>query len=773
MGNIVLLDDLTINKIAAGEVIERPASVVKELMENSIDAGATSVTVEIKNGGITYIRITDNGKGFLPDDMEIAFERHATSKIRSAKDLEEVKSMGFRGEALASIAAIARVELTSRAQDSETGYRIVVEGGNVISKEETGCPKGTTIIVENLFYNTPVRYKFLKKDFTELGYVEDVVNRIALVNPGIAIRLQSLGKTLVQTNGNGSIKDTVYSIFGKDIAENVISVDYKFEDMKVTGCIGKPEIAKANRTGQLFFVNGRFIKDKILTSAAEQAFKGVVTAGKFGFLILNLEIDSHQIDVNVHPAKLEIRFQEENKIFKLVYHAIKETLTNMKKSAPEEKDILELIKEGSTTKFDLKELERQRDYIYSKPTANIEEEDIPVSNTGNLIEDLYNDRLRQHAIEDVSNEFEDIKENHNKNNNTDETKVEHETDGVDYFEDVLKFQEELKKCENDKETIIDDRNEISSLEEHKLNETDKTSNVDEYINQIKDRLITIEEPAEGNISIEMPAEPVKMEKIKTSYTNEPLSEKNENKDEKDLNNSFEEMYRKTFGIKPVEKNEEKVNKDEDKLKLQTAESVKSIDNNLYNNVKYKFVGVVFSKFVIIEIDNELYIIDQKVANERIIFEKMKKSYYAYGNRESQMMLLPDVIELTNKQMDIARDNLLLLRKAGFEYEEFGESTIKLVGVPDVCIDLETKDLFVEILDEINKVARTSKDEIEEKFIATIAASAAKKEKIAVTFEEVDSLMRKLLILDNPFSGINGNPIAIKLSQIDIEKKISK
>ncbi len=198
MGNIVLLDDLTINKIAAGEVIERPASVVKELVENSIDAGATNISIETRNGGISYIRITDNGKGFMPDDMEIAFERHATSKIRRAEDLETVKSMGFRGEALASIAAIARVELTSKTEESSIGYKIVVEGGRIISKEEVGCPKGTTITVENLFFNTPVRYKFLKKDFTEAGYIEDAVTRIALVNPDIGIKLISSGKTIIR-----------------------------------------------------------------------------------------------------------------------------------------------------------------------------------------------------------------------------------------------------------------------------------------------------------------------------------------------------------------------------------------------------------------------------------------------------------------------------------------------------------------------------------------------------------------------------------------------
>ena len=269
MGNIVLLDDNTINQIAAGEVIERPASVVKELMENAIDAGATSIKVEIKNGGISYIRITDNGKGIAPDDMEMAFERHATSKIRKAQDLETVKSMGFRGEALASIAAISKIELSSKTQDSDIGYKIQIEGGRIINKEETGCPKGTTISIQDLFFNTPVRYKFLKKDFTEAGYIEDAVTRIALVHPEIAVQLISSGKTVIQTPGNNDAKAVIYSIYGKDIAENILDVSYEYEDIKITGVIGKPVVARSNRSNQLFFVNQRYIKDKTLTSAAE------------------------------------------------------------------------------------------------------------------------------------------------------------------------------------------------------------------------------------------------------------------------------------------------------------------------------------------------------------------------------------------------------------------------------------------------------------------------------------------------------------------------
>ena len=717
MGNIVLLDDLTINKIAAGEVIERPASVVKELMENSIDAGATTVTAEIKNGGISYIRITDNGKGFLPDDMEIAFERHATSKIRSAKDLEEVKSMGFRGEALASIAAIAHVELTSRTADSEVGYKIVVEGGKIISKEVTGCPRGTTIVVENLFFNTPVRYKFLKKDFTELGYVEDAVTRIALVNPNIAVKLISFGKSIIQTTGNGVLKDTVYSIYGKDIAENIVNVDYQFEDMSVKGCIGKANIAKSNRTNQLFFVNGRYVKDKTLTSAADQAFKGLLPVGKYGFLILNLEIDSHQIDVNVHPAKLEIRFQEENRVFKLVYHAIKESLIQDNynenkqqedKKENKEEDILELIKEGYNTKFDSKELEKQREFIYSDKIDNNDEQINNInedsadfsSNTGNLIEDIFNDKMNSIGKSSSYNSIED---------------------------------------DESKNKSIDNNSEHSQIDDVVLNEkSDQDNSSDKK-----------EEPSEESLN----------EKVI-------------------LDSTFEEMYRKTFGKLPVDNktNSEKNEKKEEKsdFNIETAEDVVSFENrNLFNKVKYKYIGIAFSSYVIVEIEKELYIIDQRSANERIMYEKLKKNYYSDTQKDAQMMLLPDIITLTHKEMDIAKDNMLLFKKAGFEVEEFGENTVKLTGVPTVCLDLDTKELFLECLNEINTVARTAKKEIEEKFIATVACKVAVKFKLALTFEEVDNLMQKLLILENPFVNPNGKSIAIKLSQADIEKKFSK
>ena len=326
MGSIVLLDELTINQIAAGEVIERPANVVKELVENSIDAGATQINVEIENGGISLIRITDNGKGIAPDDVEIAFERHATSKIRSSADLTKISTMGFRGEALASIAAIAKVELVTKTVDSELGTKIIVEGGDVVSIEECGAPQGTTITIKELFFNTPVRYKFLKKDFTEAGYIETTMERIALINPNIAFKLMNNKKQILKTNGNGDLQTCIFNIFGKDISQNIVNVNFEYEGIKIQGVVGKPEIARSNRANQMFYVNSRYIKDKTLGAAVEEAYRTLIPQGKFGFCVLNVILNSEFVDVNVHPAKLEVRFTDENNVFKAVYHGVRNAL---------------------------------------------------------------------------------------------------------------------------------------------------------------------------------------------------------------------------------------------------------------------------------------------------------------------------------------------------------------------------------------------------------------------------------------------------------------
>ena len=740
MGNIVLLDDLTINKIAAGEVIERPASVVKELVENSIDAGANKITIETKNGGITYIRITDNGKGFLPDDLEMAFERHATSKIREAQDLETVTSMGFRGEALASIAAISHVELVSKTEDNEIGKKIEVKGGNVINIEDAGCPKGSTITVTDLFYNTPVRYKFLKKDFTEAGYIEDVVTRIALVHPEISIKLINSGKVIIQTSGNGDMKSVIYSIYGKDVAENIVDVKYEYEDIKVSGVVGKPVIARSNRANQLFFVNKRYIKDKTLTSAAEQGYKGLLTIGKYGFLVLNIEMNPQKVDVNVHPAKLEVRFEDENKVFKAIYHSIRDSL--LKEDLIPDKTKIELDKQNPNSTWKINE-----NTLLQKIETDKKEE---IKNEEPKIDILAEiNKMQNSPVPDLSEIIEKSdEENINK-----------------------KDLEEKKEDINNRYKETKEEGPISKLGE--LFNKFANKNKEEPIDETKNFVAQIYEKKEEN-KLEENLEETK--KIDLSEVNEKIKELDKLKVEPDYKD-FEEMYALTFGktIKEEPKLEENIKEytvtDKD---LKTVKNVSIFEKLPKQEIPdYKYIGIAFSTYIIIEMNGELYIIDQHAAHERIMYEKIKANYYSDKNKDSQLMLLPDIINLSHKDMQIAKDNIEIFEKAGFILEEFGENTIKLSGVPTVCLDLDTKELFLETLDEINTVARTAKQEIEEKFIATVACKAAVKANMALTKEEVDNLMKQLLVLPNPFTCPHGRPTAIRMTKTDIEKKFSR
>ena len=893
MGNIVLLDDLTINKIAAGEVIERPASVVKEMLENSIDAGAKNITVEIKNGGISLIKIIDDGVGIAEDDMEIAFERHATSKIRKAEDLESIKSMGFRGEALASIAAISKIEMVSKKENDEVGHKIVVEGGKTVEFTEEARSVGTTITVRNLFYNTPVRYKFLKKDYTEAGYIEDAVTRIALVNKNVAIKLISNGKTIIQTNGNGDLKTLIYSIYGKDIAAEVIELDYEYEGIKVSGVIGKPVIARANRSNQLFFLNGRYIKDKNLSAAADQAYKGMIPIGRYGFIILNLEMDPKLVDVNVHPAKLEVRFEEESKVFKAVYHAIKSSLAKS--------ELVENVEKENSSQNDAEINENNETNIETNIDKNIDKNS---NNKINVEDDLSNFSMKNShekksggiaglfhkIIKEPEETVEELSNNHleeifkyrqglKNDKSSNENIREFDSNNVDNFEennlkisendeiekeDILNKKIEIAKTINDneiskkislgntfissntKELDVNNVNElikdattkmlsikmaekqptqIVNTEEIRNEEFDKTQKIDlsshnsiqdtviaeENLNSLPQNTIVLNNNEKNELSKEninniqekdalndINNEKINSDNDEFSKIAEKLMEARLSSDNTQMidtgrvrealkeenfetNPEFDKMYKKTFGVDPfsVRKEKELEKLEQEKINASGDFSYPAENMNVfeekedYPEISYKFIGIVFSTYIIIEIKNEMYIIDQHAAHERIMYEKVKANYYSEDEKDEQLLLLPDVISLTHKEMAIAKENVEMFAKAGFTFEEFGDNTIKLVTVPGMCEELNTKQLFLDILDEIDTVAVTARQEKEDKFIATVACKAAVKAKMKLDEKEVKSLMNKLLELPNPFTCPHGRPTAIKMTKYDLEKKFSR
>ena len=786
MGNIVLLDDLTINQIAAGEVIERPASVIKEMVENSIDAGATNITVEIKNGGISYIKITDNGKGIAQDDLEIAFERHATSKIRSAEDLDTVTSMGFRGEALASIAAIANVEMISKTSEQDIGYKVVVEAGEILEKVEAGCSTGTSITVRNLFFNTPVRYKFLKKDYTESGYIEDVITRVALVHPEISIKLINTGKTVIQTNGNGDLKSVIYSIYGKDVADAVLPVSYTYEDITVEGIIGKPEIARSNRAYQLFFVNKRFIKDKTLSAATEQAYKGMIPIGKFGFVVLNLTMNPAKVDVNVHPAKLEVRFEEESKVFQSIYHSIKDTLLKNDLVAGSPRTRAEDVMEISNKKVLENDSQNGVQSVkYDNANEDIETENKPSSN------------LREGSLFGTHKPTEEQIKTYTQMESQIKTNVGEPINTADVLEELKKLQANIQKEVEANPSIklnnsyLQMNDEIKKKEEELINKQKvELEQVKPEVENIKQENQEQELPEQHNLQQENSenesVEQNTIGKEKNIYTPktegfEKIKDKIEELDNNtsSVSENFDEMYQKLFGTAPIKTSQEE--KKQTGPFANVAEAVDLVKNNCsvfdegeeYKVLPYKFIGIVFSTYIIIEMNKEMYIIDQHAAHERIMYEKVKKNYYSDSTKDSQMLLLPDVITLSHKEMLISKENMAMFEKAGFCLEEFGENTIKLTGVPTICLDLDTKDLFLETLDEINTVARTAKQEKEEKFIATVACKAAVKANMALTKEEVESLMDQLLDLPNPFTCPHGRPTAIKMTKYDIERKFAR
>lgn len=723
MGNIVLLDELTINQIAAGEVIERPANVVKELVENSLDAGATSVSVEVQNGGITYIRITDNGKGIARDDVEIAFERHATSKIRKADDLIRVSTMGFRGEALASIAAIAKVELVTRTKDEEMGTKLIVEGGNIISKEECGAPFGTTITIRELFYNTPVRYKFLKKDFTEGGYIETAVERIALINPNIAFKLINNKKEVLQTSGNGSMQDVVYNVFGKDIAQNLADVEFEYEGIKIGGVVGKPEIARSNRANQMFYVNGRFIKDKTLTAAADEAYRTMIPHGKFGFCILDIKMPNELVDVNVHPAKLEVRFSEEGKVFKAIHYAIKNTLLGVDLTRKE--SVGDDYATSTTTSANMAAITAlNADATSANAVATT------TATTGISAHEAIIGKIDNAELPKVSG-FASIKatpaaEKEVKKTLFDLFKGKQEARAN---ETTLKSNEyiiEVAKSNKSNDSIIQKLSAMTEptatmkplAEAVDLGDTDVTSMPLNNITQISDLAVMNELNVKGMVTNDQVEE------------TQPL--------EQEVKNIFEQVY-------------------EDKAPIP----------------EYKILGVAFNTYILLEIDDDIYILDQHAAHERVLYEKVKENFYRAGGKEIQMLLLPDILEVSKRDMHAIRDHIDLFEQAGFAIEEFGDNTIKINGVPAICFEMNTRDLFMDIIDGIDITNRTNAQDIEEKFISTVACKAAVKANMKLDDREIRGLMDQLMLLENPFTCPHGRPTAMRLTKTEIEKKFSR
>ncbi len=714
------------------------------MCENSIDAGATSITVEIEKGGISLVRITDNGKGISPDDIALSFERHATSKIRRAEDLLKISTMGFRGEALASIAAVSKIEMTTRTVDNSLGIKVKVENGEIVEQEECGAPVGTTILVSELFYNTPVRYKFLKKDFTEGGYIEDTVSKIALVHPEISFKFINNKKTVFQTLGNGDMKSVIYNVFGKDVSSNLLDVDMEHEGVRVTGVVGKPEIARSNRGNQLFYVNGRYIKDKVLSAAVDKAYGTLLHEGRYGFCVINIEISPEQVDVNVHPSKIEVRFQDESKIFSAVNIAVKDALLGQ--------DI---------TVKDNNEIEDKKQGFFDKYRPVSKE---PISLANKIQSEKRDDNIVtinfEKELKDLKNTFSDSTEKH----------YEPTEDESEISLSKLNLDGENKKPELS----------ISNFDISDADFEKDISESDDYID--KSKLFDVKEGL-GRI-VDIPNVQKKEEPIKNEMTQE--IHQDEEVDSYDNVIDYSSIEENKVIFSHDEEPKEEVHK-ERKLSDITDEEIdnytKEDQANIFKEIlgmagkpdipDYQIIGVGFLTYIFVQMDDEIYIFDQHAAHERVLYEKVKANYYKEGGRQSQMLLLPDVIELSKKDMRQVQEHMDLFIHAGFELEEFGENTIRISGVPAICFEMNTRELFLDILDGMDVTNKTTSEEVENRFLATVACKAAVKANMKLSEQEIKALFDELLLLENPFTCPHGRPTAIRLTRDDIEKKFKR
>ena len=612
MAPITVLDQETINKIAAGEVVERPSSVVKELLENSIDAKATGITVEIREGGISFIRITDNGCGIPKEQIPLAFLRHSTSKIKNAADLLSISSLGFRGEALSSIAAVSQVELITKTASQLTGTRYTIEGGAEKSLEEVGAPDGTTIVVRNLFFNTPVRRKFLKAPSTEGSYIYDLVSKIALSRPDISIRFLQNGQTKLYTSGNHNLKDIIYSVYGREVIKELLFAEKTEGSLQVTGFLGKPLLSRGNRAYETYFINGRYVKSDLITKALEDAYKPYLMQHKYPFTVLSFSFDPEMLDVNVHPSKMELRFQNPSEVYRFVYETASEALS--------ERELL--------SKVELSEPEKRPETVKQEtPPEPFEKKRI-----------FLEERIKEEP--------------------------------ASYMPEQKPAPAPAPKKDVPKQDIA----------------------------------------VEGTIKAEMPKQ---------------LS-------------LFEEK------ILTPEKREE-----------------------------FTIIGQVFKTYWLVQYRDEFLIVDQHAAHEKVLYERFVKELKEKEKVPSQQLLPPIVLSLSPSEKELLTTYQDVFLRAGFEIEPFGGREYAVYGVPADFSALAKKEWLMEMIDGMSQEGGVKEPEILLDKLASMSCKGAVKGNQPLSYEEMESLLSQMLLLDHPYTCPHGRPTVISLSKYELEKKFRR
>ena len=663
MQHIQVLDQVTIDKIAAGEVIERPASIVKELVENAIDAGATHVTIEIEEGGISLIRITDDGSGIMKEDIRNAFLRHSTSKIRNVEDLLHITSLGFRGEALSSIAAVTKVEVITKTKEAILGTRYVIEGGQELSLDEAGASDGTTFIIRQLFYNVPARRKFLKTAMTEAGHVQDLLIRLALSHPEVAFRFLNNNQEKLRTSGSGKLKDVIYNIYGRDVASNLLELDYRQGGIYITGYLGKPLITRGNRNFETFFVNGRYVKSTMISRAVEDAYKDFMMQHKFPFVVLHFQVDTETVDVNVHPTKMELRFQNQQEVYKTVFEAIHRQLLEP-----------ELIPQVE---------------VPEPLTSPVQEKKKTPSPDLKLVRRVMPSDSKEAAVSIATTPIDSAAQ-------TVPEPVQEEPHNEDYF--IRKMRERVMSYHN--------RNSSAEVKDQK--------------------------------KIFRPEEQKK--RIQTSVREATTYKINET---------------------PVVQKPEQLNLFEEKLLKREVRA------------EYRLIGQVFDTYWLVQFQDNLYIIDQHAAHERVLYERTLKEM---KNREftSQYLSPPIILTLSMQEAELLKTHKERFERIGFEIEPFGGEEYAIRAVPANLFSIAKKELFMEMLDNLADGLSTNMtpDIIDEK-VASMSCKAAVKGNNRLSAQEVDALIGELLELENPYHCPHGRPTIIAMSKKELEKKFKR
>lgn len=720
MPRIHLLDNQTIDKIAAGEVVESPASVVKELVENSMDAGAKAITVEIKKGGIEFIRVTDNGTGISKDEMEKAFLRHATSKISCIEDLFLIESMGFRGEALASIASVSRVEVISKCAHSFMGTRYEIEGGNAKTLEEVGAPDGTTIIVRNLFFNTPARRKFLGSERTEGFHIIELMQQLALSRPDISFQLIQNGMTKFSTSGQGQLKEAIYRIYGRNFINEMIPVSYEENGIMIEGYLGSPSLVRSNRNLENYFINHRYIKSNVIAKSIECGYQEYLMQHKFPFCVLHFFMDTRQLDVNVHPTKKEVRFQDEESLKRIIDTAVKNTLHTREMIASFQ--LGEAKKASVTEKPRAAEpFELQRRAAEQKDSEIIFDEGFTIPAYENTV--LARDNSNELPVEEENGYYEPET---SKIRETDENSIE---DGAARKENIEFFDENTEFIKGNPESI---------------KETTESINDNPKCNPE-----TIEP---GNNNTESEDDFFEDTRMKNKILN--LMQK------KEQTNIHANIIKEKEHILVEKPRQLSLFPEENRVLSAEARS------------KYEIIGQVFDTYWIICYKDAIYFLDQHAAHEKVNYERLMKQYRE-GNVVSQQCNPPVIVTLTPKEQIALNEHLASFSKLGFEVEAFGGNEIAIRAIPLELFDSEPAQMFLSILEELSTISQQYVPDVIASKIATMACKASIKGGMKVSRQEIETLLDEMLTLDNPYHCPHGRPTLFSMSRYELEKKFKR